>query len=727
MQPIENTLTKREYAEQYINKGFFITKCYHVKTDGTCSCGRTGAALSPCKPGSEGKHGGKDWMIGSNKIADFDRWLADDPNMNIGILPGKKSGIWVLDIDPKNGGDSTLKALIDSYGELPETLTAKSGSGGRHYYFQFDERMVKNQTNAGKRNGDEGHKGIDVKSAGGLIIAPPSINKSGTYQWCSPIDSTPIAQAPEWLIAELEPEHKQRPKLTQDGRKKRNPWEGRQTDITQLQDALSYIDNDDRDIWLAVGMALKLDDAGHYSLWCEWSGTSHKFDQGDQTRVWNSIKNTGSTLTTLGTVYWMAENAGWERKPLFDAERKKNQEAGAPLQKGLQKRSEEKIKAEAQAKAEAQVIDITSAQPVNSKPVAPEKPERRNKLIDFDNSEDAKPLDFVVEDFLVAKVYNVIWGSDGTGKSLLATDMALCVSHGIPWNGRDVKKGPVLYVAGEGHEDMKNRVKAWKTEKGLLDQPTNFFFTKMEYDLTRSEDFQEIFDHFNDIVEAKQCKPPLIIVDTLSSNFGQGSVNDDAIVRPIVHGLMALARETGAAVLLVHHSGKDREKGAMGAFCIQGEAFSKAEVTRCDDEIKLTQKKMRGATEQKPMFFDFKSVDLGMGVNHKGVEVPMQGAIPVLSRDENAGEISQQNIAKKGRAAGSSQIKAIGMLNDWVDEMIANKPDLTEFYISRNDLYKKLGEIDLKRHKKQTVDSLEEAGYLRRHSPDDCRFYYITL
>jgi len=57
------------------------------------------------------------------------------PNANIGIPTGEKSDWLVLDVD--DGGDETISALEATYGKLPDTVTAVTGSGGWHYVFKY--------------------------------------------------------------------------------------------------------------------------------------------------------------------------------------------------------------------------------------------------------------------------------------------------------------------------------------------------------------------------------------------------------------------------------------------------------------------------------------------------------------------------------------------------------------------------------------------------------------
>ena len=78
----------------------------------------------------------KDWV--REATTDFDtvrHWWVDWPTSNVGVATGRGSGFWVLDIDPKHGGDDALEALQLEHGGLPRTYTVRTPSGGTHYYF----------------------------------------------------------------------------------------------------------------------------------------------------------------------------------------------------------------------------------------------------------------------------------------------------------------------------------------------------------------------------------------------------------------------------------------------------------------------------------------------------------------------------------------------------------------------------------------------------------------
>jgi Bifunctional DNA primase/polymerase, N-terminal/Primase C terminal 1 (PriCT-1) len=127
----------------------------------------------------------------STNEAKIRRWWNTWEEANIGLATGKRAGFFVLDIDPHKGGDETLTSLERRHGKLPKTRAADTGGGGLHYLFNYPDFPIKNS--AGKLG-----PGLDIRSDGGSIIAPPSLHASGEqYRWRN---SEPIAEAPEWLL-----------------------------------------------------------------------------------------------------------------------------------------------------------------------------------------------------------------------------------------------------------------------------------------------------------------------------------------------------------------------------------------------------------------------------------------------------------------------------------------------------------------------------------------------
>jgi len=155
-------------------RGLRIVPMY-MAHKGICACSK-GEACERSGKHPITLHGVNDATTKRNRIK---RWWTSRPDANIGIATGSKSGIVVLDIDPRNGGNRRLKRLKKELGPLPDTVTALTGGGGRHFVFKYPSLAVRKDT-SGKKFG----KGVDVLSDGSIMIAPPSRHATGKrYRW----------------------------------------------------------------------------------------------------------------------------------------------------------------------------------------------------------------------------------------------------------------------------------------------------------------------------------------------------------------------------------------------------------------------------------------------------------------------------------------------------------------------------------------------------------------
>jgi len=134
----------------------------HWPEGGACSCADRGCPSPAKHPLTE--HGKDDATTDPEIIRG---WWARWPLANIGFRMG--GGRVALDIDPRNGGDESLRDL----GPLPDTVTALTGGGGQHLIFKAD----------GVPDRKGLRPGLDIIAAG-YIVAPPSRHISGRfYEW----------------------------------------------------------------------------------------------------------------------------------------------------------------------------------------------------------------------------------------------------------------------------------------------------------------------------------------------------------------------------------------------------------------------------------------------------------------------------------------------------------------------------------------------------------------
>lgn len=102
-------------------------------------------------------------------------WWTTVPQANVGLRTGR--GLVAIDVDPRAGGHDLLADLEHEHGELPATVTARTGGadGGRHLYFRAPADLPSYDIGTG----------LEVKAAGRQVVAPPSVHPDtgALYEW----------------------------------------------------------------------------------------------------------------------------------------------------------------------------------------------------------------------------------------------------------------------------------------------------------------------------------------------------------------------------------------------------------------------------------------------------------------------------------------------------------------------------------------------------------------
>ena len=137
-------------------------------------------------------------------------WQGNYQGYGIGIVTGTLDNgtrYFVLDIDehdPENSGSATLRQLEQQNQPLPDTVRARTGSGGIHMLYTLADHHPDIGNGAGRMLG----AGIDVRAVNAQIVVAPTIHPNGNaYEWEQDhaIGEIDVAQAPDWLITMLIP------------------------------------------------------------------------------------------------------------------------------------------------------------------------------------------------------------------------------------------------------------------------------------------------------------------------------------------------------------------------------------------------------------------------------------------------------------------------------------------------------------------------------------------
>lgn len=286
--------------------------------------------------------------------------------------------------------------------------------------------------------------------------------------------------------------------------------------------------------------------------------------------------------------------------------------------------------------------------------------------------------DYVIDKYIEADSLDLMFGEPGCGKSFVAIDMACCVASGIPWHGHEVKKGPVIYIAGEGQNGITKRFKAWCVKHNYSMQNLAVFRSKRAAQLYDMSVAVDVAESVRAIVDEIGEYPSMIVIDTVARNMG-GDENSTQDMNQFIEHVDALLRHPyRAAVMLVHHSGKASPGQARGSTALRGalDAEYMVEQDGGSKMIKMTNKKMKDGEVPTDISFSIKQV--GLGVQGKAGEIV--GAY--LDAVDISGFLNQSNAALK--QLGKNQRAAHEIL---VSLDYARKRDGSEAPITLDDWY----------------------------------------
>lgn len=216
---------------------------------------------------------------------------------------------------------------------------------------------------------------------------------------------------------------------------------------------------------------------------------------------------------------------------------------------------------------------------------------------------------YVVKHWLDAGTFSVVYGEPNVGKTFLALDIAFHVAAGTPWHGSRVRGGSVVYLAAEGGRGVELRIEAFRRDRPdmarQIEAAGTFHLLPITVDLCAPGDAEALVDALREI------RPSLIVIDTLARSMGAGDENTAKDMGALVKNADFLRAETGAHVLVIHHSGKDTTKGARGSGALRGAIDHEIELTREGKVITAENKKQRDGPSGLCFAYTLRPVTLG--------------------------------------------------------------------------------------------------------------------
>jgi hypothetical protein len=528
----------------------------------------------------------------------------------IGVPTGPEADLAVVDLDVKNGG-AGLEWLAANEARLPRTRRHRTRSGGLHLIFRYPAgRRVRNSVS-------KLAPGVDIRGAGGYIIVPPSTG----YEIAD--DAMP-AVMPGWLIELLDPPQVVRP-VPQMPRGNLGSADGTPYGLGAL----------DRECAAVAGappgtQEVTLNNAG-LKLGALVAG--------------QELARAVAVSSLVGAGLQMAAAAG-ERSWSTDEVRRKVERAvadgmaaprTAPIREVRHTVRIEFGSPEVDAPWPDEVPEHLAAEPdptPEPEAEAEAKPAGGLPVLRFEDITPALDTADFVQGLLVEGSAAVVYGESNAGKTFWATDLSLHVAAGLEWNGKRVEQGGVVYCVLEGGSGFRNRVSAWRTDRGLDDASIPFSAIPATLNLLDPEaDTPRLIAAIKAEAARMGCPVKLVVIDTLSRAFAGGNENASEDMGRLVANMDLIRAETGACVMFIHHSGKDQAKGARGHSSLRAAIDTELEVAAEPGSDLKTATLVKQRELAKGAVFAFRLDVIELGKNRHGEPVTTCLVRPIASDD----------------------------------------------------------------------------------------------
>ena len=206
--------------------------------------------------------------------------------------------------------------------------------------------------------------------------------------------------------------------------------------------------------------------------------------------------------------------------------------------------------------------------------------------------------DWLVKDLIEARSFGIVYGPPGCGKSFLLTDLMLtCAAAILPyrenardWFGHRVNPCGVVYVVAEGADDFVIRLHAWRLNQAInVDDIIPFVFLPTSIDLRTDESgAQQLTEEIQGIDREMREKCGVgvgaVVIDTVSRALAGGNENASEVMGAFVKNCGLIQKVTNAAVICVHHGGKEGGRGPRGHESLLGAADFTIEVAGRGEE-----------------------------------------------------------------------------------------------------------------------------------------------
>ncbi len=240
------------------------------------------------------------------------------------------------------------------------------------------------------------------------------------------------------------------------------------------------------------------------------------------------------------------------------------------------------------------------------------------------------PTDWLVQGWFERNTLAMYFGDPSSCKTWVALSQAVHVALGVPWFGARVQQGAVFILCGEGHRGFRRRLEGIRRYHDMLYDGVPLFVSDGPAALTEAESVRDVLTAVERLVTESGYAPALVVIDTLSRNFGGADENATSDMAHFVAACDKIRTAYGCTILVVHHSGHGDKTRGRGNSALR--AALDAEFRFARDEggaVEASCTKAKDFEAPEPRRFELVNVPLDWPPGDDGLPVNSAAIAPV--------------------------------------------------------------------------------------------------
>lgn len=220
------------------------------------------------------------------------------------------------------------------------------------------------------------------------------------------------------------------------------------------------------------------------------------------------------------------------------------------------------------------------------------------------------PPTWLVHGLVPEKSLVVPYGPPKAGKTFIILSMGLHIAAGLDWFGHPVQQGAVVYVAGEGVGGLSMRVHAMRAKYEIA-KNVPFWVVPKAVNFREASQINELESLIRETVGNVPVR--LVVIDTLARAMPGADENSAQEVGAVIAAADYIKEALGCTSALVHHEGKDGERGARGTSALRGAWDAAYRIVSEGDEVSLTVIDQKDAEGGQKLTFRMEEIAVGIG------------------------------------------------------------------------------------------------------------------